>query len=385
MPGAASYDDFGVNFVRQVHKLAGVPYPATSWELRGFSWWVGDYRQRIWADVGVGEDEDSMMFKVSTATDFLHEVNANSIELIDRVAMESRAAATSALVFDPRERTLRHWTTITVHEGIGGWVLPLVIGSAYAQLAAVNSAPQDVEQLFGGKRHHNNRPMRGPDSCNHERVDGWHSECAEEGRNNSAWAGTSEFAETVASLRRADGVSTLADEANEALIAEYPFAAASTAGAAARDGRAGRARFEMDTNAPHSAYGNGLSTRLNLPLALPDELAERLCAALNLLETREFTRSCLVGSWGVDDGGIAFMSFIPNILYVPGLALNLAMAARARTQWVAAKLGNGDHEYAASKLVASTVPVSPASDQLPDVAEPVKRRKSGFLQAFLQR
>src|SRR5437879_8171449 len=114
MAGVASYNDFGVNFVRQIHKLAGVPYPATSWELRGFSWWIGDFRQRIWAELGVGDDEDSMMYKVCTATDFVHEVDANSMDLIDNVAEEGRPASTSALVFDPRERTLRHWTTVTV-------------------------------------------------------------------------------------------------------------------------------------------------------------------------------------------------------------------------------------------------------------------------------
>lgn len=382
MAGAASYNDFGVNFVHQVHKLAGVPYEATSWELRGFSWWIGDFRQRIWADLGVGEDEDSMMFKVSTATDFVHEVEANSSDLMDKMAVEGRSPSTSALVFDPRDRTLRHWTTITVHEGIGNWVLPLTIGSAYAQLAAVNSAREDVERVFGGKWHHNNRPMRGPASCNHERVDGWNTECVDEGRNDSAWAGTGEFAEAVASLRRADVVATLA---NEALTAEFPFAAGSTPGVATRDGRAGLVRFEMDINAPHAVYGNGLSTRLNLPLSLPDELAHRLCAALNLLETQEFTRSCFVGSWCVGDGGIVFMSFIPNILYVPGMALNLALAARARTQWVAAKLGSDDHEHAAVELVASTLPDLPGRDHTREAAAPLKPRKSGFLQTFLQR
>jgi hypothetical protein len=381
MAGAASYNDFGLNFVRQIHKLAGVPYPATSWELRGFSWWIGDFRQRIWAELGVGDDEDSMMYKICTATDFVHEVDANSTDLIDKVAAEGRPASTSALIFDPRERTLRHWTTVTVHEGIGNWVLPLVIGSAYAQLAAVNSVRDDVEQMFGGKCHHNNRPMRGPDSCTHDRVNGWHTECAEEGRNDSAWVGTGEFAEAVALLRSADVVATLA---NEALTAEFPFAAGSSTGVATRNGPAGSVRFAMDTNAPHSVYGNGLSTRLDLPLSLPNELAERLCATLNLLETREFTRSCLLGSWCVDNGGIAFMSFVPNILYVPGMALNLALAADARTQWVAAKLGNGNREHAASVLAESTLPASIRSNRPTEAAEPVKPRRSGFLQAFLR-
>ena len=70
MAGAASRNDLGLNFVRQLHKLADVPYQATSWELRGFSWWVGDFRQRIWAEAGV-DSEEGEVFKVCAATDFI--------------------------------------------------------------------------------------------------------------------------------------------------------------------------------------------------------------------------------------------------------------------------------------------------------------------------
>lgn len=380
MAGAASHDDLGIDFVRQVHKMAGVPYESTSWELRGFSWWVGDYRQRIWSELGVGDDEDSMAFKVCTATDFVHEVDATSSKLIDKMTTGTETPSTSALVFDPKDKTLRHWTTITVHEKIGGWVFPLVIGSAYSQLAAVNSARDNVEELFGGKKHQNNRPMRGPDSCKHDRVNGWHSECQEEGRSRSAWAGTEEFAQAVVSLQSGNIVARLA---GDGLTAEFPFSASLNPSAASNADHLGNVRFEMDTTTPHQAYGNGLSTRLNLPLSLPDELAHRLCAVLNLLETREFTRSCFVGSWCVSGEGIVFMSFIPNILYVPGMVPELTFAACARTQWVATKLGDGNRERAASELVASMLLDSNTTDA-PLVTEPVKR-KSGFLQKILGR
>jgi len=383
MAGAASHNDFGVNFVRHVHKLAGVPYEATSWELRGFCWWVGDYRQHIWSELGVGEDEDSMVFKVCTATDFVHEVDANSSELIDKMAAAARSASTSALVYEPRDRTLRHWSTFTVDETVGSWVLPLVIGSAYSQLASVNSAREDVEAVFGGKRHQNNRPMRGPDSCQHERVNGWNAECQEEGRTHSAWTGTGEFAEAVDSLRRVDTVATLV---GDGLTAEFPFAAGTNGHALLQPDDHGRVTFEMETATPHSAYGNGLSTRLNLPLSLPEDLAHHLCAVLNLLETREFTRSSLVGSWCVSDSGIVFANFIPNILYVPGMVLNLALAARARTQWVATKLGDGNRERAAADLVASMLQDLLKGEKTAEApVDSVGSRKSGFLQKFLRR
>lgn len=378
MAGAASHNDFGINFVRHVHKLAGVPYHATSWELRGFSWWVGDYRQRIWADLGVGDDEDSMAFRICTATDFVHEVDASSAALIEKVTEEARAASTSALVYDPQDHTLRHWTTFTVDDAVGNWVFPLVIGSAYSQLAAVNAARDDIEKLFGGKRDQNNRPVRGPASCQHERVKGWQSECAEEGRNQSAWASSAEFGEAVGWLQRSDIGAVLVDEG---LTVEFPFATdrdSEPSGAAAR-----AVRFEMDSSAHHPLHGSGLATRLTLPLALPNELAHRLCAVLNLLETREFTRSCLIGSWCVDGDAIAFASFIPNILYAPGMVANLALAACARTQWVADKLGHEDHRQAAVELVAPHFQdVGGAAESAADFAP---QRRSGLFRRILGR
>jgi hypothetical protein len=373
----ASRNDLGLNFVRELHKLANVPYQATSWELRGFSWWVGDFRQRIWAEPGV-DDIDGQSFKVCAATDFINDLDPADTKLIDRVAKMARAASTSTLVFDPIDRTLRHWTTITLFEDIGSWVFPLMIGSAYSQLAAANSACGDAQRVLGGKPDQNSRPLRGPDSCKHARVEKWGDECAEEGRNGSAWAGTGEFAEAVEMLLTGN---IIAQVAGEGLIAGFPFSpdGAQTGTDLPPDSTA---VFEINTETPHTEHGNGLSTRLYLPLDLPEDLACHLCTVLNLLETREFTRSCLIGSWGREDGGLAFIGFVPNILYNPGMVANLALAARARTAWVAAKLGGGERLQAASNLVTSVLEgfIQPA--RAVEMVEAAKPRKPGLLRRF---
>jgi hypothetical protein len=382
--GAASANDLGFNFVREVHKLAAVPYEATSWDLRGFSWWVGEFRQRIWAEPGVDEG-GSMVFKVCTATDFVNDVDADSPAFVDQVAAAARSASTSALVFDPRDRTLRHWTTITLHEDIGSWVFPLMIGSAYSQLATVNSASDAAEQVFGGKRDRNSRPPRGPSSIRHARIEGWYAECEEEGRNCSAWAGTTEFAEAIELLRSGNITASLTDQG---LVAGFPFATNCLADeAAVGDLPADRTGlFEMDTAEPHPTHRNGLSTRLHLPLAMPEDLTHRLCAALNLLETREFTRSCLVGSWRADRDGLVFASFIPNILYVPDMVANLALAAQARTAWVAAKLGERDRQDAAAELIAAVLGgPAPSKRRADRPAQPGPSQKPGLLRKLFRR
>jgi hypothetical protein len=385
MAGAASHNDLGFNFVREVHKLAAVPYEATSWDLRGFSWWVGEFRQRVWAEPGVDEG-GSMVFKICTATDFVNDIDANSAAFVDQVAAAAQSASTSALVFDPRDRTLRHWTTITLYEDIGSWVFPLMIGSAYSQLATVNSATDDAERVFGGKCDRNNRPPRGPRSIKHARIEGWYRECEEEGRNCSAWAEATEFAEAIELLR---GGNIIAKLTGQGLIAGFPFDADSVADeATVGDLPTDRtAFFEMDTTEPHPMHGNGLSTRLHLPLAMPEDLGHRLCAVLNLLETREFTRSCLVGSWWLDRDGLVFASFIPNILYVPGMVTNLAVAAHARTAWVVGKLGDGDGQEAAAQLIATVfgaaVPPRRRADRPAQAGSPPQ--KPGLLRKLFHR
>jgi len=378
MAVAISRNDLGLNFVRELHKLAEVPYQATSWELRGFSWWVGDFRQRIWAEPAVDE-EDGPVFKVCAATDFITDLDPGDARLIDRVAKLSRSASTSSLVFDPVDRTLRHWTTITLYEDIGSWVFPLMIGSAYSQLAAVNSDSDDAHRFFGGKPAHDNRPLRGPDSCRHARVEAWGAECAEEGRNRSAWAGTGEFAEAVELLQRGDMIVRLD---GEGLIAGFPFSHAQGGGSDLPADST--AVFEMSTETPHSVHGNGLSTRLYLPLDLPQELACHLCTVLNLLETREFTGSALIGSWCREDGGLAFSGFVPNILYHPGMVPNLALAARTRTAWVAAKLGEGDRLEATSSLITSVLDGFLQPARAAEIVEAAKPRKPGLLRRLLR-
>jgi len=376
MAVAISRSDLGLNFVRELHKLAAVPYLATAWELRGFTWWVGDFRQRIWAEPAVDE-YDGQAFKVCAVTDFINDLEPGDERLMDRVEKLARAASTSSLVFDPVDRTLRHWTTITLYEDIGAWVYPLMIGSAYSQLAEANSACGDAQRVLGGKPDQNHRPLRGPDSCKHARVEGWGAECAEEGRSLSSWAGTGEFAEAVDLLQQGNIIAKLA---GEGLIAGFPFTANAEAGERVEgDLPADRtAVFELSTETPHPVQGNGLSTRLYLPIDLPEQLACHLCAVLNLLETREYTGSSLIGSWGREDGGLAFIGFVPNIVYHSGMVPNLALAARARTAWVAAKLGEGDRLMAASNLVTSVLEgfIEPA--KAAEIIEAAKPRKPGL-------
>jgi hypothetical protein len=365
--------DLGVTFVKEVHRLAEVPRGATSWEPRGFSWWVADFRQRIWSEPGF-DDNGSAVFKICAATDFVSEVDA--AKLSEEMPELAGVASTSALVFDPQDRSLRHWTTVNFQENTGNWILPLFIGSAFSQAAAVKAPPEGLTQLIGGYLDQS-RPPTGKRSCRHNSIEGWTNECRLEGKRPSEWFGTDEFAEAADSLRRNDIVAAVTETS---LTAEFPFA---VAGDYQRRGIGSvtsqrMALLKMQADQPHPMHGNGLHIRFKLPLSLPSDVVPKLCTALNLLETREFTRSCLIGSWCADGDAPVFVSFIPNIMHVDGMIAVLALAANARTAWIADKFTGDDDQRAASKLITSMLETTPSPG-------PDQSSKPGLLRSFFRR
>src|ERR1700722_1000394 len=219
MSAAENPSDLGLEFVKEIHRLAEMPRGATSWEPRGFSWWVADYRQRIWSEPGV-DDNGSAVFKICAATDFVSEVDPS--KLSEEMPKLAAVAPTSALVFDPQDRSLRHWTTVNYQENTGNWILPLLIGSAFSQAAAVKAPPEGLTQLIGGHLDHS-RPPTGKRSCRHSSIEGWTNECRLEGRRPTDWLGTEEVAETPDSLRRNHIVTEVPETS---LTVEFPFGVA---------------------------------------------------------------------------------------------------------------------------------------------------------------
>jgi hypothetical protein len=90
--------------------------------------------------------------------------------------------------------------------------------------------------------------------------------------------------------------------------------------------------------ADHSLYGKGIQSLLQIPVAIDEPWSTVLVNELNRWESSNVDLPPLFGSWCAGERSLAFVTFIPTQLCVPGLLLNLTVWAchrheRAR-QWM---------------------------------------------------
>ena len=142
------------------------------------------------------------------------------------------------------------------------------------------------------------------------------------GREPSRFAGTEEFEQFAERFGKSDLCFGMGDKAE--LTLETPFG---------RDS----ALVRLVTSERHPQLGSGLLTTLQLPIGRETLAAARLVAELNYLEAASWTDFPQLGCWHLarnrDREGPAFTLFMPNALYRPGLATNIAFWFLARARW----------------------------------------------------
>jgi hypothetical protein len=100
--------------------------------------------------------------------------------------------------------------------------------------------------------------------------------------------------------------------------------------------------LQLLTSQPHPRLGNGLLAVLKLPFTTNADEANAVSNQLNFLEATTWTkmRMPLLGAWSTspqsEDGsaGPTFSTFLPNLVYQPGIAENLVLWSLARARWV---------------------------------------------------
>ena len=97
------------------------------------------------------------------------------------------------------------------------------------------------------------------------------------------------------------------------------------------------ALFHQLTDEPHPELGGGLYCSLQMPHRVVDRIRlERLCLQLNQMEMAAHDIPPHFGAWCPNRAGTnpSYVSFLPNSLHtVPGVAVNVAIWAKARAQW----------------------------------------------------
>jgi hypothetical protein len=146
------------------------------------------------------------------------------------------------------------------------------------------------------------------------------------GKEECRWIGTGEFVGFAEKYALNDNCFGFGSETG--LTVETPFGSNS-------------ALIRLHTDQKHPALGNGLLATLQIPFfADASEIASE-CAWLNFFESVTWTNIPLFGCWHPDalgpeeeQEGLAFASFVPNALYRPGLATQVALWMISRAWWL---------------------------------------------------
>jgi hypothetical protein len=145
------------------------------------------------------------------------------------------------------------------------------------------------------------------------------------GQQECRWIGTGEFSDFAEKYARNNDCFGAGSETG--LTLETPFGSDS-------------ALIRLRTDEKHPALGNGLIATLHTPFFGDASDIASECAWLNFFESVTWTNVPLFGCWYPfayeprGQEGVAFASFIPNALYRPGLATNVALWMVARARWL---------------------------------------------------
>jgi hypothetical protein len=303
----------------------------------GFDWWPGDYRVRVRAFQGVERSKGAEL-KVSIVTDFLKDLDVSSGRFHDMAAaLSAYSASTYAWVYVPQRLWQKYglaqrsalWFSCAASIGTENmdWMTMLLAQTGIYQPINAQVQAEKTAEFLGTGVPDASRPERlrdaGLDGVLHviEEI------VAPQGAEPSRWAGTAEFAQFVAEYGRSPVCYGTADESGMTL--ETPFGDRS---AAVRFSAAGK----------HPQLGHGLRVTLLLPFVGTFEAVAEQAALMNCVEASSWTDFPQLGLWHCegesDQPHLAYSVFMPNAVYRPGLATNIAFWMVNRARWTREQL-----------------------------------------------
>jgi hypothetical protein len=293
----------------------------------GFDWWPGDFKVSVRATSHRYEDGE-LFVRVSIRTDLLADVTVQegrSVEVLDNLA--PFVTSTYGLVYTPGEIGSRTsvWLQSTgyVSESTNEWLPEFMAHMTLLQPGKAQRQAFDIQQFVGDGRVDHSRPASLSEAPLDEMLDVARLLYAPAGQEVSRWTGDAEFSQIEESWGRSTFCFGTAGPSE--LTLETSFGQDS-------------ALIRLVTNVPHPELGHGLLATLQLPLFLSRGDAIRGAATFNFEEAASLTAFPQFGCWhskdyGNDDHVPAFTMFIPNLLYRPFIATNVALWLVGRANW----------------------------------------------------
>jgi hypothetical protein len=323
-------NDIGFQAVLEMAELWQVDDGRVVWHQDGFEWWPGHHRVIVSVSDRVEED-DATNYKLSVSTDFIKSLDLDNPMLPLYLHGLQQTASSYALKLIPQE-VREEWevtgdpmltleSNVYIRKDNISWMPRFFAGMAILPVIDAQIRAPDIADSLGAEPD-TSAPNGGELLDFDEMLFVVRDIYAPEGSKPSKWLGTQEFEEIAAAYGRLESCFGNGDD--KGLTLEVPFGTDT-------------ALIRLHTDQAHPQLGNGLLATLQLPVWLEDSMSME-SNWYNLLEMISFNYTPLMGSWVMhsmseDQNVVAYSSFIPNLLFQPGLATNMALWMIGRARW----------------------------------------------------
>jgi hypothetical protein len=293
---------------------------------RGFRWWAGPLAQSVWAEPLI-DDDGIVVSRVHVRTDFLRGFTGTREQNVSLSTWRSYPTPSGPVrhLGDPERIALA--SCVWVNESNMSWAPQLAAWAAAMQSAEAHSVAPLATELLAATADTSGHPTSGLRSTPDGRFAAIAQRVRLKGRRPSPFAGP-EMASVLDLLQRPPCVLATGDE--RGLTAEFPF-------------HGNTSLLQLLTEERDFAMGNGLHTLLAIP---EGENSVEGALEMNGRELHNTIprapRSHFLGTWSPSKDALAFSSFLPNAIHVPGLLINLALSMCSRARWVAEVVSGDD-------------------------------------------
>ena len=313
--------DVGVGAIDKIFKLWQVDEAWSLRERRGFTWWGGDFRQRVWVDDG-RDDNGIFIYQLSAVTDFVCGVEPQAPAVAGLLADLNRFASSYAMMLDTVARRISLCSSVALHEQNAEWIVHYFSALSIIQPIDAQSRAEVCAEMLGGTPDTSCHPSSGVRVTHDDMLNLIDAVYRPQGREPSRWVTSGEFEQIPSMLMKYGFFST---GGKDGLSAELSFGNET-------------ALIAADGGQPHPQLGNGVLLLLKLPMTLSAPMAACVATDLNATDANNFAGSHLMGAWCSTEISRGrhipvFASFVPNMLFRPGLLLALILSLGQKARW----------------------------------------------------
>lgn len=325
--------DLGQEAIDQLMALWQVDDDRIARTENGFDWWPSRFRVSV-AALPLEKDAAEPVWRVSVRTAVLKGVDLADPERKTLVGQFGSLSPSYAWVYTPREvlekyemeddGTIEFQSSVYVRYDNVEWVPAFLGRMALLQAIDAHDRGELTARMLRAQL-----DTSGPSgAASADFVDDILGVAGSlylpDGKKSSRWEGSDEFREIAERFGQSD--LCYGNGGPEGLTLETPMGSTS-------------ALIWLRPNVPHPWLGNGLLATLQLPFGRDDTSTVDEAAWYNFFESVQSTNIPQLGSWHSKElprGGHspAHSIFVPNSLFQPGLATNLALWQVGRARWV---------------------------------------------------